>query len=177
MIPGFSKRERTLVIGVASLVFASLLYIFLVEPVIKRYGGTGEQIEAKRLKLKKASKLLKQKEQVSSLFQELSGIVKSGQGSQEEEMAELLSEIENLARESNIRISGMKPLSIKEISFYKKYTVEIDSEGSIEELMKFLHAVQASPQVLKVEQLELTSKSGAQGSLKVSLLINKLLID
>jgi len=172
----FSKRERLIFIATVVIISVSALSTFVLEPLVRNFKEINRQITSKRLKLTKAQRLMKIKEKVNKRFEDLAPKLMS-KGSQEEEMAKLLSEIEALARKSNTRISGIKPTAIKEFSFYKKFTVEIDSETSVENLVKLLYELRQSPQVLKVERLQMDAKSGGRDLLKVTLRVNKILLN
>jgi len=177
MIPTLSKRERLILICTVALLFTSLVYAFILEPIITQWRQVNKEVTVKRLSLEKGLRLLRQKEEITQRFQGLSAIMAAEGGSQEEQMAKLFSEIETLARGANVHILGMKPLPVTKSAFYKKYTVEIDSQGSIEKLVEFLYKLQHSKQILRVEFLELNAKSGTKDSLKVTLLANKITLD
>jgi len=97
-------------------------------------------------------------------------------GSDEEEVAKILGEIESLARQSKVYLANMKPQSPKEIDFYKEYAVEIDAEGEIVPLTAFLHQLNTSTQLLRVEKLRLSSKKKGDKTLKASMLIIRILV-
>jgi len=172
----FSKRERIILIATLVVIIASVFSAFVLEPLVRNFKDVNRQIASKRLKLIKSERLMKLKDRVHERFEALSPKL-TAEGSQEEEMAKLLSEIETLARKSNTRISGIKPAAIKKFSAYKKLTVEIDSETTVDSLIKLLYELQQSPQVLKVERLQMDAKSGGRDLLKVTLRVNKILLN
>jgi Tfp pilus assembly protein PilO len=97
-------------------------------------------------------------------------------GSDEEEVAKILGEIEALSRQSGIYLVDMKPQAPKDIDFYKEYTVEIEVEGEMIPLTTFLHQLNTSPQLLRIKKLRLTSKEEGQTGLKSSMVITKVLV-
>ena len=97
-------------------------------------------------------------------------------GSDEEEVAKILGEIEALARQSNVYLVNMKPQTPKEIDFYKEYAVEIEAEGEILPLTKFLYQIYTSDQLLRVEKLRLNSVKKGDKTLKASMLITRVLV-
>ncbi|MCK5082130.1 MAG: hypothetical protein KAR31_04410, partial [Candidatus Omnitrophica bacterium] len=64
----------------------------------------------------------------------------------------------------------------KEIDFYKEYAVEIDAEGDIASLIKFLHQLNTSTQLLRVEKLRLSSNKKGDKTLKASMMIIRVLV-
>jgi len=172
----FSKRERIVFIATIAIIAVSLFSALVLEPLVKSFKDVNRQISSKQVKLTKAERLMGLKEKTSKRFEALAPKL-TAEGSREEEMAKLLSEIEALARKVNVRISGIKPAAIKEFAFYKKFTVEIDSQTSVESLVKLLYELQQSPQVLKVERLQMDAKSGGRDLLKITLRVNKILLN
>ena len=70
----------------------------------------------------------------------------------------------------------MKPQTPKEVDFYKEYAVEIDAEGEISSLIAFLHQLNTSTQLLRVEKLRLSSNKKGEKTLKASMLIIRVLV-
>ena len=97
-------------------------------------------------------------------------------GSDEEEVAKILGEIESLARQSTVYLEDMKPLKPKEIDFYKEYAVEIEAEARMQSLVSFLYQLNMSSQLLRVEKLRLNLSKSGSDILKVSMLITKVLV-
>ncbi len=69
----------------------------------------------------------------------------------------------------------MKPRRPKETEVYKEYAVEIEAEGQMESLVSFMHQVNASSQLLRIETLRLTPAKAESDLLKASMLITKVL--
>jgi len=64
----------------------------------------------------------------------------------------------------------------QKVDFYKEYSVEIEAEGEIADLTTFLHQINISPQLLRVEKLRLNAKESENKILKSSMLITKVLV-
>ena len=58
----------------------------------------------------------------------------------------------------------------------KEYSVEIEAEGEIEPLTTFLHQLNTSDQLLRVEKLRLNFKKKGDTTLKASMLITRVLV-
>ena len=94
----------------------------------------------------------------------------------EQEMSALLSEVESITGDIDIHISDMKPLKVKSIDFYKKFSVELEAEGLLDNLTKFIHTLQSQPHLLKVERIRLERRSMRTEKLKGFLLITRIRI-
>ena len=79
--------------------------------------------------------------------------------SNEEEMALILNEIEVLARKNFVRIVNMKPRRVVKNDFYRTYYVDLDTEASMRNILKFIRNLKNSKLSLCVEQLTLNSRA------------------
>ena len=93
-------------------------------------------------------------------------------GSSDEENSRMLSEVDRLAGENKIGLSATKPSVTRKDSDTESYSVEIEVETSLSQLIGFIYAVESSPQLLRVERLILNSK----GEKAVDVLHGNLLI-
>lgn len=175
ILPGLSKRERRILYLAIVVGLFSLFCNFLLEPAVKHWRDVNQQVASKEAKLKKNLKIVSQKEVIEVAFEKYAGYAKM-EGSEEEEMAVLLSEIERLASRSVVRITDIKPQPIRDMKFYKRFNVECEAEATIGELSAFLYELQNSPQLLKVERLQINTKSTQSSLLKSYILITKVLI-
>ena len=85
-----------------------------------------------------------------------------------------MGEIESLARQAKVYLVDVKPKAPQKVDFYKEYAVEIEAEGEIADLITFLHQVNISAQLLRVEKLRLNSQENESTVLKSSMLITKV---
>lgn len=169
-----SKREKAIFIIACFLICISLFYHIILEPVVKKWSTLNSQIAAKEVRLKKAIRLLREYESIKREYQKYASLVKGNQ-SDEQQMAAVLLEVENLARKSNVYINALKPRTIKDADFYQKFVVELELDTTVRDLMGFFYQLQGSPQILKVESMEMNAKSSQKDSIKAYLLISKIL--
>ena len=170
-----SQKER---IGL-SIAFAFMAIAFLDRLLISSIRGKFQQInQAIKISEKQLGHDLRnvhQRDQISQKFEKYVQYVQRS-GSDEEEVAKILGEIESLARQSKVHLADMKPQTPKEIDFYKEYSIEIEAEGEIASLTTFLHQLNTSSQLLRVEKLRLSSRKKGSKMLKASMLITKILV-
>jgi Tfp pilus assembly protein PilO len=157
------------------LIVASLAYNFILEPLGKRWTALNNEIRIMQLKLKKSTQTLKRRIEIMERYENISSYVGKTRGSDEEEITILLSELERLASTSSARITDIKPRPPKLHEYYKKYSIEVESEGDIATLTKFIYEIQNSPQLLSIEKVSINMKSGAGSYLKTYMLVTKIL--
>ena len=152
------KREKILLFGVGALVFIWIAYSLIIEPFHNRSQRLVKDIEISKIKLKKAAKILRQREQGSKEYGKYSARFTTKE-SNEEEMALILNEIETQARKSYVRIVNMKPRRVVKNDFYRTYYVDLDTEASMRNILKFIRNLKNSKLSLCVEQLTLNSRA------------------
>lgn len=170
-----SQKEK---IGL-SLAFAFLAVAFLdrllISPIRIKFNALNGQIRISEKQLGSDMRNINQKEFISEEYEQYLPYVRRS-GSDEEEVAKILGEIEALARKSSVYLVDMKPRKPRDVEFYKEYTVEIEAEGYMESLMSFIYQLNTSSQLLRIETLRLNLTKGGTNVLSASMLITKVLI-
>lgn len=170
-----SRKERIgLSIALVFVVISSLDRL-LISPVRGKFKQIDQAVKISEMQLRHDLRNVHQRDQISKKFEKYVEYVQRS-GSDEEEVAKILGEIESLARQSDVHLAGMKPQTPKEVDFYKEYSVEIETEGEISSLTTFLHQLNTSDQLLRVEKLRLNSRKKGGKILKASMLITKILV-
>ncbi len=170
-----SKKEK---IGLSiAFVFLAVAFLdrFLISPVRTKFNALNQQIRTSEKQLGSDMRNINQREFISEEYEQYLPYVRRS-GSDEEEVAKILGEIESLARKSSVYLVDMKPRKPREVEFYKEYTVEIEAEGRMESLMSFIYQLNTSSQLLRVETLRLNLTKGDSNVLSASMLITKVLI-
>ena len=170
-----SIREKWLLYAGIAVILGIAIYIIAVEPIWTEWQDLNRNIFAKERKLLKNVKILAQKDRITSLYNKYASSIKM-KGSVEEETAVILREIENIARSTNINITDIKPHRVKNMDFYKEYYIELEAEGNVANLAKFIYELQSSDQILKVRHLRINPKAGGGDTLKAYMIVTKILI-
>lgn len=169
-----SHREKALLYVTVGAVGLALWYSYFLGPMISRWRDLRVEVERSELRYEKFARVARREGITRTEYQDIADRLKI-KGSDQEEMALLLKEIEGLAR-NMIRITNVKPHSVTEFGFYKRFNVEIDCEARVEELVRFIYEAEASESMLRLRRLRVQVKSGDAGLVEVSLLVSKLSI-
>lgn len=169
-----SKEKIGLSLAFAVMAIA-LLDRLVISPIRSHFQRINQEIKINEKQLAHDLRNVHQQDQIARQFDKYVEYVQRS-GSDEEEVAKILGEIESLARKSKVYLANMKPQTPKEIDFYKEYAVEIDAEGDIASLIKFLHQLNTSTQLLRVEKLRLSSNKKGDKTLKASMMIIRVLV-
>ncbi|MDP8266521.1 MAG: type 4a pilus biogenesis protein PilO [Candidatus Aceula meridiana] len=93
-----------------------------------------------------------------------------------QEMASILSEIESIAGNINLKIEDMKPKKIKKQDFYNHFSVNIRIKGDMGTITKFLYALQAKPHFFHINEMRLEKRSARTQEIKCEIVASRLLI-
>lgn len=148
---------------------------YFAGPAWTRWQGLEEEIHAKELKLEKSERLIKKG---ASFAKDYEGFESSFRmsGSKEEEMAKFLTEIESLAKSSAVRVTQIKPLPERKSGLYEKFYAELELEGEMSGVSRYMLEVENSPSLLTIEKLSITAKQGGNGLLKCRAVVSKISI-
>ncbi|MCK4518481.1 MAG: type 4a pilus biogenesis protein PilO [Candidatus Omnitrophica bacterium] len=174
-IKRLSKREKIIFFAAVSCVSIAILKTLVIAPLNHKINLINRDIKTSAKQLELYMRYLSQKEAIAAEYQKYLGNIKKS-ASNQEEMAKMLSEIEQLARNSSVYVTDMKPQKTAEKDFYVEYNIEVEIESEVESLINFLHQLNNSPQLLRAKKLRLNLKQKESTLLKSSILITKLLI-
>ena len=168
-----SGREKT-IFGLCIVVAVGvLLYVLALEPIFTSWEKMNRKIRSRQIRLRKISKIVKEKEKSEQELKELTSGAKLGIPN-EEWLTALLSSLEMMARQSGVVILNRKPLPIKEHGFYQELSAEVEVECDLATLSKFLYQMETSAQILNVETLQLNPKGRSSSRLKGQISISTI---
>lgn len=170
------KREKAMVFFTGFLLIIWISYSFVGEPVINKWGRVNKDVKKAKIELQKAIKIYKQKENVNDEYGKLISKF-SAKGSNEEEMAAMLNEIELVARQTNVRIINMKPRRTIKKANHRLLSVDIDTESTMRDMLKFIKLLKTSKQSLRIEQITLNSRARDPSILIGKMTTTRLALD
>lgn len=169
-----SKREKTLLFISVGVAAAAVFYNVIVEPLVIKWKTVNGQIEAKIILLSKNKGLLSRYKTLEEEYINYPVLLKSGRN-EEEELAGALGEIEGISKKTACFIINIKPKASKKFGNYKEISFDVTTEGSIDEISRFMYEIETSEKILRIRQFTITSKSGTSKNLKASFLISKIM--
>ena len=175
-IKKLNKREQVLFFAVAGCVALWILYGFICEPLYNKWVKLGKDTELSKIKLKKGIQIFKQKESMDTEYDKYIENF-TAVGTDEEEMAVILNEIETKARKSYVRITNMKPRRVVKKKNFRMFYVELDTEASMRNILSFIKTLKDSKFALRVERLSLNSRAKDPSILIGKMTVSRLGID
>ena len=176
-INNFNKRERYLALATLSIVSIALVYLFIVDPIAARWKNLNSRIRSRVNMLEKDSMLAANQKTIESEYAKLSKQVKPAK-SNDQEVAETLTFIENISKNDACFIVNIKPIDIKDQGSYREILIDVTVEAPIGQLSKFLYDIENPREnLIDIKRFSISSKYGSTGVLKSTLLISKALLD
>ena len=170
-----SKREKYIIYITIVVVVAIFFDRVIARPVLKRLGELSRELTVQQKRLQHATQILSEEALITGEHDKFVQGLKQD-GSEEEEVAALLSEIEKLATKSAVCLANIKPRLTESTEQYKKYIVGVDLESEITKLVDFIYQLEKSPSLLRIKEFYLIPKKEGSDILKARMLITKILI-
>ncbi len=144
-------RERLFVGGAGAALVLVLFFMLVIDPLFKRSAELDRQIVTARRQLTELRTMQQDYRRQKSVVDSINSQLKNQQN------FAIFSRLEELAGQTGIRnnILYMKPTVSTPSEVYNEESVEIKMEGvTLAQLVRYLHQVENSPQLLKIKRLE-----------------------
>jgi NhaP-type Na+/H+ or K+/H+ antiporter len=165
-----TKREKIILYITIGVIIFSIIFNFLILPVLTKIGLLNKEINLTQTRLKKYTQLLSQKDYIQSKYNKFISRV-GVSGRRQDTLVDALSELENLAKEANIRIIDIRPQTPGNINLYKEIIIDLRTEGTMEGYLKFIYNIENSLLLLRIKRFQLNAKPATEaleGSFSIS---------
>ena len=176
IVARLSKRERIIFFCAVFILSLTLLDRLVIHPIFYKIRSLDKEIEEMKTGIKKNLHILAHKERIladRSKYSSFAGGTESG----EEKATSVLKEIENLADKAAIYLIDMKPAGIKETDASRKFSIDLNCEAQMEQLVDFMHSVESSDTLLTIEKYQISPKSKDLSVARCKVTISTILID
>ena len=170
-----SKREKTVLTAAVIAVFAALFDRAVLTPIIEKMHQFDEEIKTMEFELNKNSKILQQRQRIERDEKKFAPFAIDAR-SEEEETAALLGEIENLASQSSVFLSDLKPSGTAAEGSAKKYLVNVTCEAPMDKLIGFFYRIERSESLMCISGFALRPKSRSSDVIQCELLVSKVVL-
>lgn len=145
-------RERLFLGGGAAVLVLFLFFKVAIDPLFKHSADLDRQIVAARRQLAELRTMQQEYQRQKSVVDTINNQLKKQQN------FAIFSRLEEFAGQTGIRnkILYMKPTVSTPSEVYNEESVEIKMEGvTLDQLVRYLHQIENSPQLLKIKRLEI----------------------
>lgn len=167
---GLSNRERIVVIGLAIMTVAALLFIVVVDPLLEEIDRLDRQVAAKQRAMNQLSVLGSDYATVRAQVTQLEQRIMVGKGS-----FSLLSYLEEAASAAQVRdqIMAMQPHASISSHGYSEVAAELKLAGvPLSQLLMLLVRLEDSPHLLQVKRFHVKPRVDAPHRFDASLTVS-----
>ena len=168
-----SGRERNLAVITITVIGAVLGYLFVVEPLVSQLQQIHGQFLTASSRLEKQRRLLDQRDRLKREFRALSSqmaMAASGKG----EMASFLQDLERIGVQAQLVVKGLKPKPDRREGAFRKFIVDVSTEGQVDQVARFLYELQRFPYLVRVERMQLAVERGPSNRLEARWTLSTL---
>jgi Tfp pilus assembly protein PilO len=169
-----AKKEKMLMAAAAIIVTMVIIDRLVINPISEKFKRVNSDIKLSEKKLSLDLRNINNKNMIESEYKRYRNYVKRSYASDEEDVANILGEIEGLARTSSVRLVDIKPQAPRQADLYKEYAIDVEIEGDMEQVTTFLYNLNNSAQLLRVTKLRLGLKDKETSLVKASVLVTKI---
>jgi Tfp pilus assembly protein PilO len=168
-----NKREKMLVGVTISVVVIGGHYL-LVSPLSKRWDDLNNRLRTKTQELELQKATLERQPQWKKDYDELRAKVGAQTSDQFRQTSDVIKKIQEVAGNTGIMISNIRPLSTAEKGVYRELPVQCAFEANTDSLVKFLHGLQTSSGFMSVEELRVSGKPDNPSVLRCDIQVRAL---
>lgn len=165
-----SLRERIILYLCLAVILLAIGYNLIAGKIMSSWANLNLEVARAEKELIRSQRLIRKEKDIISEYERYIAYTKV-KGGPADKSSDILIEIETIARNNNVAAMDIKPLRVKAIDFYQKYTFEVSAEADIKALAKFMYDLQASSYLLVVEYAALTTKDSSGAVLHAEMRI------
>lgn len=175
MIRRLSNRENIILAVCLLLGFAYTGHHFVFKSLKGSLTSVEDKVKSGEKRLKSYLKILKKEKAVDEEYNIYSALFRQS-APDDQQMTSVLSEIEAVANEVNMRLADIKPRRVKRAEFYNNFSVSLTIEGEPADIIRFLYALQNNPHFFKADEVYFERSSVRTTQLRCRLILSKALI-
>ena len=171
-----SRREQILAGVAGALLLLSGVYTWGIEPLVSQWLQLREQIRVQELRLLRDRRILAQGEVIRTAYAQDAQDLQAGEA-EEEAVGYLLQEVDRISGSlsGGVRVRGLKPQATQEKGAYRVCEVEVEAEGTLQQLARLIYKLERSPVGLRVSRLQL-GPTGEGEELEGRLVIARIVV-
>jgi len=173
--PFTTSREKKIAGFLVILLVGWGLYQYGYVAYIDNKNILDKKIQLAEHRLRKKSKLIQKAGRYEEQYKKILSIYGQN-GSDDEVMANILSEIETVANNIEIGLSDLKPNRVRKNESFNRFAVNLIVEGQVANIMLFVYTLQTEPYDFYVDEFQLRRKSARQDALRCEMTLSRILL-
>jgi len=164
---GLAARERLFVSSAGGLFVLILAYALVVAPILGAIERGGQRRETAEQEFRVISRLAREYESVQRRLGSVESQIRTGR------RGNIRTTLENLALDASVRVESMEPQASPDNEAYRETKVEVGLKNvDLASTVKYLHEIEASPEVLSVKSLRIRTRADKAALLDVTFTVS-----
>jgi hypothetical protein len=168
------KKIFYVALGFISLMVFDLLFL---QPATNKIKNLDHDIAQAKSDIKRDVRFLSYQQKIVKEDELYKFYQPDDKKSEEEVIAAFLKTIENLGREAEVVVGKLNPGEAVPKKGYIHYFANVECNGKLENIIKFVHKIDTTTNLLKVVKMNVIAKKTSADEVTVSMKICKLIID
>ena len=169
----FSPREKNIAVFTGLALSLFLVDAAIVRPLKNGLTSLNEKISIQEKKTLHQIRSLAQKPQIDTSYIKILDSIEIPKDSDEEIRTGMLRDIEQFARSSNLYLSEVKPQVSIEKGDYDEFSVRMQVDGTLEELMMFLSELVRTKKLYAVDTLRMTPHPDDYNKIRATIALKR----
>lgn len=174
LLSSLSPREKTIATITGLFLMFLMIDMIVTRPLNNHLKSLSEQIQEKKAIIPRRLMILRHQDKIKNEQIKFSSYFTSTALSQEEEIAQLLSDIEKVSNESGLFVSNINPVRVEDKGSFYELAVDIDGQGDLEHAMRFVRILEKSNPTVRVATFDFRTKKKDSDEIKYMFTIVKL---
>ncbi len=171
-----NQEKMFLYVTLGVIVLAVFDFLFL-QPVVTQLKTLDGQIAQTKDDIKRDVRYLAYKDKIYK-ENEIYHVYQPDEAKTEDQIfSAFLGMVENFAREVEVNPGKLNPGDVVHKKGYAQYFANMECSGKFENLVKLIHKIDTTPNLLKVVKLNIVGKKSSADEVTVIMKISKLIID
>ena len=176
MIRRLSKREQKIFVLCLLTALIYVGYAKAIKPLQARIDLMDAKITKQNKKIQQNLKTIKKAAALEPTYDQYIKKFKQS-GSNEQVMSSILSEIEQVARELDLRISDLKPKRVQSAETHNRFSVSLTIDSEFVDIIHFLYLIQTQPHLFDVDEVQFDKGASRRSTaVKTQLVLGKNLV-
>ncbi len=175
-LSGLSKKEKQ--VFYIAAIFVSLAFIgrVAVAPILGRAKEFNKKIVTQTSFTGKNLRVLEYKNKIHAEGKAYSEYFVKMDLTQDEFIADFLSEVETLAKASGGALVNINPVTVEENNEYQVFNITVEYAGTKRDLLDFVYSIEDSKKLIRVSAFDISVKNRDKYKVKCTLKVIKLIV-
>lgn len=171
-----SDKERMIFNVALCFVLLAFLDRLFFGPVLAKINSIDDEIQMQQTAIERDLRLLSYKDKIMKDNKAYGKFFTEKIADDDVVNAAFLQAVEKLATQSNVNLIKSTPTEKKQHKTFIEYYANLDCSGQLKDVVSFMHAVNASDELLKVSTFNMTPKRGAGNEVNASMTVVQVIV-